>query len=181
MLPLRIGLTQQDLHLGYDRLMDVSDPTSSNYGKYLSAEDVHDVFKPSDDAVNAVKKWLVEEGVNASDIICSANKGWIAVDLPAEQIERLLNTKYFEYSHSDASHIAIGCEAYSLPSSVRQHIDYVKPGVVLVKAIKSGLDKRHLSEVHKAASHLSTRRAVADRNSLIEAKDASDLSKCREC
>lgn len=46
-LPIRIGLRQQNLDRGDAWLHDVSDPASSNYGKHWSPEDVRNAFKPS--------------------------------------------------------------------------------------------------------------------------------------
>ena len=37
-IPLRIGLKQTNLDHGYDAVMDVSEPTSPNYGKWLFHE-----------------------------------------------------------------------------------------------------------------------------------------------
>lgn len=39
-LPMRIGLTQTNLHLGHDLLMGVSDPASKKYGEHLSLTEV---------------------------------------------------------------------------------------------------------------------------------------------
>ena len=39
-LPVRIGLTESNLHKGDDILMEVSDPTSDKYGKHLTAQEV---------------------------------------------------------------------------------------------------------------------------------------------
>ena len=39
-IPLRIGLTQNNLDKGYDYLMDVADPTSPNYSKHWTAKQV---------------------------------------------------------------------------------------------------------------------------------------------
>jgi tripeptidyl-peptidase-1 len=39
-LHISIGLTQQNLHQGHDFLMDVSDPTSPNYGNHWTPEQV---------------------------------------------------------------------------------------------------------------------------------------------
>lgn len=39
-LPVRIGLTQSNLHDGHDLLMSVSDPRSDNYGKHWTASQV---------------------------------------------------------------------------------------------------------------------------------------------
>ena len=39
-LPLRIGLVQNNLDMGYDYLMDVADPTSENYSKHWTVKQV---------------------------------------------------------------------------------------------------------------------------------------------
>ena len=39
-LPVRIGVTQNNLDKGHDFLMDVSDPSSKNYGKHWTVEQV---------------------------------------------------------------------------------------------------------------------------------------------
>lgn len=39
-LPVRIGLAESNLHLGHDILMQVSEPTSKQYGKHWTNEQV---------------------------------------------------------------------------------------------------------------------------------------------
>lgn len=39
-LPISIGLTQQNLDAGHQYLMDVSDPNSKNYGKHWTTDKV---------------------------------------------------------------------------------------------------------------------------------------------
>lgn len=51
-IPLRIGLKQQNLDLGVDKLTSISHPESEHYGKHLSAEEVHDLFAPSQDTAS---------------------------------------------------------------------------------------------------------------------------------
>lgn len=67
-IPIRIALAQRNLHRGYELLMDVSDPTSKNFGKHWTAQEVHDMFSPSQESVKAVKEWLISSGVDASKI-----------------------------------------------------------------------------------------------------------------
>lgn len=43
-LPVKIGLTESNLHLGDDILMAISDPASDKYGKHLSPEQVRYIF-----------------------------------------------------------------------------------------------------------------------------------------
>jgi tripeptidyl-peptidase I len=45
-LPLRIGLKQQNLDRAHEFLDSVSNPKSSKYGSYWSANDVVDMFAP---------------------------------------------------------------------------------------------------------------------------------------
>lgn len=40
-LPVKIGLTESNLHLGDDILMSISDPASDKYGQHLTTEQVN--------------------------------------------------------------------------------------------------------------------------------------------
>ena len=135
-IPIRIALRQTNLHNGYDQLMDVAHPSSPNYGKHLSADEVHDMFAPSQDSVDAVKNWLLASGLDISDILHYENKGWLAVDIPVSHAENLLKAEYYEYDNK------IGCEFYSVPSHLSEHIDFVKPGVKLSAPMKTRTIKR---------------------------------------
>lgn len=81
-IPVRIGLRQSNLESGYDRLMEVSHPKSSMYGKHLSAQEVHDLFAPANETLDAVLSWLADSGVNKDDVVHYENKGWLAIDMP---------------------------------------------------------------------------------------------------
>lgn len=45
-LPVKIGLAQQNLDKGHDWLMEVSDPSSNKFGQHWSLEQVKNAFKP---------------------------------------------------------------------------------------------------------------------------------------
>ena len=139
-IPLRIGLRQNNLQTGYDRLMDVSHPASENYGKHLSAEEVHNIFAPSEETVKSVKDWLLSSGLEESDVMHYDNKGWLAVDVPASHAESLLKTEYFEYETSGS--YRIGCDEYSLPVHLSDHVDLIKPGVKLSAPLSKRKVKR---------------------------------------
>lgn len=78
-LPLRVGLAQQNVHRLEEMLMRVSHPDSEEYGKHWSPEQVLDFFKPANETVDAVKGWLVDAGFAAERVKVSFNKGWIEV------------------------------------------------------------------------------------------------------
>jgi tripeptidyl-peptidase-1 len=139
-IPIRIALRQNNLHTGHDYLMDVSHPSSKNYGKHWTAEEVHDHFAPSEEAVQAVKDWLLSSGLHEHDIFHYENKGWLAMDIPASHAEHLLETDYYEYEKSGSYHI--GCDAYSLPAHIAEHVDFIKPGVKLSAPLNKRTVKR---------------------------------------
>lgn len=111
-LPIRIGLTQNELHKGYGWLMDVSHHESSNYGKHWTAEEVNRAFAPSAETVQTVRDWLIVSGFDNERITVSDNKGWLALHATVEEAEKLLKAEYYQHDHPlDANKFKIGCDA----------------------------------------------------------------------
>lgn len=138
-IPIRIALKQSNLEAGDAALMDVSDPSSPNYGKHFTAEEAHAFFAPAEESYEAVKDWLLES-IAETDIVHYENKGWLAIDMPASLAESLFSTEYYEYERAGSTRI--GSDAYYLPSHVAAHVDFVKPGVVLSQPVKKRIVKR---------------------------------------
>ena len=108
-IPIRIGLKQTKLEHGYDAVMDVSSPTSPNYGKHWSVEEVRTFFGPSEESIAAVKQWLEEVGINHERIGQSEDKAWIAIDIPVRKAEEMLRAEYHEHEAVDGS-VRLGCD-----------------------------------------------------------------------
>lgn len=89
-----------------------SHPDSANYGRHWTAEQVHEMYAPSEDSVQTVRNWLVESGVDDGAIIHSDNKGWLAMNLPAWQVEDLFQTEYHEHVHSTSGVVKVGSDEY---------------------------------------------------------------------
>lgn len=132
-LPIRIGLTQSNLEDAYDHLMEVSHPSSPNFGKHWTAQEVHDMYAPSKEAVHDVRAWLVASGINPQTIVHSDNKGWLAIEMTTRQAEELFKTEYHEYEHKQRQgrKVKVGCDEYQVPGHLARHIDYITPGVAL--------------------------------------------------
>lgn len=130
-IPLRIALRQNNIEKGADLLMNVSHPASPNYGKHLSASEIHAMFAPTEETLKVVEDWLLKSGINGSQIVRYANNAWLAVDVPAKDAESLLSTYYYVYGASNDTTIRLGCDSYYLPALVSQHVDYIKPGVLM--------------------------------------------------
>ncbi|KAJ5112796.1 hypothetical protein N7532_000841 [Penicillium argentinense] len=146
-LPVRIGLTQNNLDYGHELLMEMSNPASDNYGKHMTASEVHDLFAPSQDSVDSVRDWLESSGIASNRISHSTNKQWIQFDADAEELEKLLNTEYYVYSHSETGRPHVACREYHVPRSVRQHVDYITPGITLREV--TGLGKTSSGNLQK--------------------------------
>jgi tripeptidyl-peptidase I len=87
-----------------------SHPSSPNFGKHWTPEQVHSKFAPSEDAVEAVRAWLIDSGIDDDQVVHSDNKGWLALDIPAHKAERLFNTEYYEHEHDMYESLRIGCD-----------------------------------------------------------------------
>ena len=111
--------------------MNRSHPTSSKFGKFYTPEEIHELFAPSQDAVDQVLAWLTSAGISSESIGQSVNKQWIQFDVHVEDAERLLKTKYHLWEHERSGTTNVACDEYSVPDEVRRHIDYVTPGRLL--------------------------------------------------
>lgn len=129
-LPVRIGLTQQNLHRAEDFINDVAHPDSPNYGKHWSAHEVVEMFKPKRESVDAVMEWLEMEGIHPNRIKMSISKTWLTFDATVREVEHMLRTEYHVYKHATskgARHVA--CEKYHIPEHLTEHIDIITPSV----------------------------------------------------
>src|ERR1700744_5925904 len=62
-ITLEIGLTMQNTNKLMSKLMDLSNPKSKNYGKWLDKEEAEAMFRPKEEAKDSVINWLKNEGV----------------------------------------------------------------------------------------------------------------------
>ncbi|GJJ10047.1 hypothetical protein Clacol_004273 [Clathrus columnatus] len=172
-IPFRIGLKQNNLESLEDFLMDVSDPSSSNYGQHWTPEKVVGTFKPSTESVDTVMKWLQESGIVVERMKLSRSQGWVEMKLTPEEAEGLLDTEYFMYEHVNG-HKHIGCESYSLPVHVQPHVEIILPTVhfdVPKQRLGSNLHRRSKSDNIK--THIATLGQLAKGSS-----NSSSLANC---
>lgn len=80
--------------------MDVSHPDSPNYGNHYTAEQVKEMFKPSQESVDAVTDWLESEGIDRDRMKLSNSGGWVEINLTVDEAERMLDAEYTVYQHT---------------------------------------------------------------------------------
>ena len=177
-LPMRVGLAQ-NFENAEEYLMEVSDPDSPKFGQYWSSEEVIEKFKPSDIAIKAVHDWLTGSGIAASRIAHSDNKGWLAFDATGAEAEALLHTEFYEHHDTVSGGRMPACEAYHLPSSIREHVDYITPGIKLMvpTGSVSQIGRKDLN--HKRDLLHGLRKAPSDYQRSAQASSSSaNLSTC---
>ncbi|KAI1331621.1 putative protease S8 tripeptidyl peptidase I [Xylariaceae sp. FL0255] len=175
-LPVRIGLVQSNLDEAADYLLDISHPSSENYGKLWTSDQVVEAFKPSDDAVKTVRDWLSAYGIHG--VTHSDNKGWLAFNAPASKVESLLRTTYYEFEDKVTGGIMPACEKYSLPQSVQNHIDYITPGIKLMAPVDSSSSGSELKRRGMGRRPTKLQRIDGGLAALLKNSDSSDLSTC---
>ncbi|KAG6864832.1 hypothetical protein C0991_006892 [Blastosporella zonata] len=107
-LPMRFGLTQQNLHRMEEMLMAVSHPESPTYGRHWTPAEVVDTFAPSDETIAAVTEWLSGAGISADRLRLSPSKGWIDLNATVAEVEDLIMAEYHVYSHEESGYEQIG-------------------------------------------------------------------------
>lgn len=134
--PIRIGLTQQNLHRAEDFINEVSHPDSPYYGQHWSQKKVAEMFAPKQETVDAVHGWLSESGIELNRVKMTQSMTWMEFNATASEAESLLRTEYYLYQHP-TGHTHVACNEYSIPSHLTEHIDIVTPTVHFDKRLGS--------------------------------------------
>ena len=121
---LTIGLKQQRIAELETLATAISSPTSATYRQHLSLAAMDEMVAPSAESIEAVRGWLQQSDVSTME--WSSSGEWLNVDTTVAGAEQLLNAEYHVYKHVSGATVT-RCESYSLPTSVRNHIDVVGP------------------------------------------------------
>ncbi len=154
-IPVSIGLAQQNLDKGEEYLMDVSDPTSANYGKLWTPAQLTQKFGATNATITAVKLWLAASGIAGNRSTLSNGRNWINVQLTISEAEKLLKTEYMVVQNTDTNRKSLACEDYSVPQDLQEHIDLITPTV-------KSIPMKRVSHNNKKASTIAVRERQAE-------------------
>ncbi|KAJ2978445.1 hypothetical protein NQ176_g3813 [Zarea fungicola] len=130
-VPVRIALKQQNVDNGMELLMKVSDPKSAEYGQHYSADEVTELFAPSDEALESVKDWLAASGISNKTMLTPKSKGWVHFTATVSQLETALQTEYHRYTHIRSGATYFGTHKYYLPANLSTYVDFIIPAVAM--------------------------------------------------
>ena len=126
LVELTFMVKQQNVDELEKTLLAVSDPASPSYGRHLSNAAVHELVKPRDASIEAVKSFIASHG--AQPVMATPNGDMISATVTFEKAEAMLNAEYMRFEHR-AGTVLHRTLAYSLPAAVAEHVDLVAPTV----------------------------------------------------
>ncbi|KAJ6514898.1 family S53 protease [Mycena vitilis] len=126
-MKLRFALASNDIPGLEKALLDVSTPSSPNYGAHLTRDEVNTYMTPSNEALAAVHDWLSSNNVTVDPIADGAPGDWLTATVPISKANDLLGASYETFQHIASGKKYARTLAYSLPANVAAHIDDVHP------------------------------------------------------
>ncbi|KAF8264598.1 subtilisin-like protein [Lactarius quietus] len=175
-IDLYLALKSHHEHALTDVLYEVSNPTHSRYGAYLSKEQVAELVAPHPDTLDLVNSWLKHYGVPSSSISTTLGGNWLTVvNVPVSQANEMLGASYELYQHVETNDTVIRTISYSLPDALHEHIKAVVPTTYFGCSITKGMKRLSsrdpevsvtpsvLRSLYKTESYVP---AAADRNEL---------------
>lgn len=131
-VPIIFALAQANIHNLDAYLLDISDPSSPNYGQHWTPSEVAEMFKPSQGTIDAVRNWLLEEGIPPHRIELVRGGDAIRLNATVEEVERILDVEYYTFHDHDSGDVRVGCRgSYRIPDHISKHVDYVWPPPLL--------------------------------------------------
>ncbi|KAI0446093.1 peptidase S8/S53 domain-containing protein [Xylaria telfairii] len=121
MVTLQIDLALDNTDLLMEKLKDLSTPSSPNYGKWLTKEEVDALFPPTDGASAAVTSWLRGHGVER----IHEEGSNIKFAAPVGTLNRLLNATFAYYNVAGSRKLRT--TEYSVPEAVAPFVQLIHP------------------------------------------------------
>jgi tripeptidyl-peptidase-1 len=136
---------------------------------------VVEAFRPSQETEDQVRNWLIDSGIPAQRITHTENKAWFAFFATAAEAEKLLYTHFHEYEDSETGGVMPACDQYHVPKYIRQHIDYISPGIKLMAPVESHREKRAAA---MGEYGIKSRSVHIQQHKSVPSTDPNDLSTC---
>ncbi|TFY77127.1 hypothetical protein EWM64_g6885 [Hericium alpestre] len=129
-LDLRLALVPNNMDGLHRKVYDVSTPGNAAYGQHLSKEEVEALVAPSSESDAAVKDWLSSN--NIAYQTTSPAGDWLNVKMTVRQANTLLGSQFTTYKHLETDRETVRTLSYSIPASLKGHLDFVHPTVAFV-------------------------------------------------
>ncbi|RDX41880.1 family S53 protease [Lentinus brumalis] len=124
-ISLTFGLPPTNIEGLHAALYDVSDPTSSNYGKYLTKAEVEAFVAPKAESVQAVTDWLSKHNIKSK--VVSPSGDMLRINVPVSTANALLSANFTEFADKQTDTTLVRTLSFTIPEDVEQHVKFVFP------------------------------------------------------
>ena len=108
------------------RFWEVSDPRHSDYGRFLSKDEVTNIVKVSPTTIAAVQQWLQQVAQEDISFSVGANKDTMTIAMAATDANVAFGTDMHVYQHNIAQDFIVrAASPYSIPSQFSDKIEVV--------------------------------------------------------
>eukprot|EP01084_Bolivina_argentea_P274768 468426_1 len=130
-IKLSLILKRENIDVLKRTLFAVSTPSSDDYGKFLTLSEIRNLIAPKPITVESIKQWVRKSTLTNNTFTSTDNSDILTITLTISQIEKLLNTQYFDYkskinSHLIVSRVKIGT-VYHVPPNIGPFLDLIIP------------------------------------------------------
>ena len=116
------GIKQLNVEIIERKLLEVSDPSSTNYGSFLTRKEISSICS-NPTGYQKLTSYLIDQKI---DIIHkSLYHEYIIARAPLHKWEKVLSTKFHEYTHIETKQSYIRALDYKIPLDIAIHIDGV--------------------------------------------------------
>lgn len=105
-------------------IRQVSDPSSPQYGRYLSRDQLYDIMKPPVVAEKAVLDWLKAAGIEKQE----NNGNWISFTCTVKQADDLMDARFLTYRSTSKQDLTIvRTRDVFLPQNIVHYVQLIHP------------------------------------------------------
>jgi tripeptidyl-peptidase-1 len=117
----RIKTSYSNLQLTFN--FQISTPSHPNYGDYFSGHELHGLLRPASGTTDIATVWLQEYNITSIE----DDSDFLLFRTNVDTANRLLNSTFGWYFHSETGETLLRTTKYYLPDSVKGSINWVQP------------------------------------------------------
>jgi len=127
-ITLTFAIKQQNADSIHEKVYEVSNPSSSQFGNHWKTEDIHSFLKPQDDSIELILDWFNYYNVDKNTInYLTTNKDFIRIETTIKTANSMLNTQYAYWKNGDGEKHMRVQEHYYVPPEIAEHLDFISP------------------------------------------------------
>ena len=127
MTSVTFALKQRDPEQLERLFWQISDPSSADYGKYLTLQELALVVAPTDETVFVVRSWLHANGIDTSKCTVPVTQDFLTCKIRCDLAEKLLpGAEFYHFQHENFPRPVLrSSRHYSVPKEVAPFVDFV--------------------------------------------------------